>query len=162
MVLLGLAAACAPAAPEAAPEPAGPLPGDDYAYVYTTPDAIVRHDTRTGRDRTVAREVAEVLVSAASADGSGVAVAYRGGSGTRVVVVDLGAGTAVEVHRGDPGTTYTEAPHNQGYHHSNSPKTDIGAPLAEYFDEFVKVQIPHDAQGGRHYTSSPNPKRERK
>jgi hypothetical protein len=104
------AAACA-ARPEAEPTPVvtGPLPGDNYAYVYQTGDAIRRHDTRTGTDELVVAGVGELLLAVASPSGSRVAVALRQSQGSRVVAIETETGSVTEVADDGQEATYTMA-----------------------------------------------------
>jgi len=104
------AAACA-ARPVAEPTPivTGPLPGDNYAYVYQMGDAIRRHDTRTGADVPVVAGVGDVMLAVASPSGSRVAVAFRQGQESRVVAIVTETGSVTQVAHSDPGATYTMA-----------------------------------------------------
>jgi len=108
--LMLFAAACA-ARPEAEPAPAvtGPLPGDNYAYVYQLGDAIRRHDTRTGTDELVLSGVGELSLAVANPSGSRVAVALRQGQGSRVVAIETETGSVTEVADDSLGATYTMA-----------------------------------------------------
>jgi hypothetical protein len=109
--MLLLATACAPsAAPEpAAPAPTGPLPGDNFAYVYAAAGTVGLHDTRTGEDRVLADDAADVLVAAPTPDGSDVAVAYAGVSSTHALTVELATGAVRTVRDGLAGEEYTAA-----------------------------------------------------
>ncbi len=104
--------ACSSGAPSGTPEPqpiSAPLPGDNYAFVYHEGSTLGRHDTRTGADQHLASDASEVLAAAASPTGARVAVAYRSGDSSRVLVVDTESGSVMEVQAGDARTTYTMA-----------------------------------------------------
>ena len=105
-------AACSTGTPSGEPEPqpvSGPLPGDNFAFVYLTGTSITHHDTRTGMDRLVAPDASEVLAAAASPSGERVAVAFHSGDSSKVVVIDTELGSATDVHAGPAGTSFTMA-----------------------------------------------------
>jgi hypothetical protein len=85
------------------------LPGDNYAFVYHSGTSITHHDTRSGRDQLVARSASEVLAAAASPNGERVAVAFRNGDSSQVVVIQNESGSVTNVHSGPASTDYTMA-----------------------------------------------------
>lgn len=102
--------ACGPGgAPETAPSVTGPLPGDNYAIVYSSAGDLRHVDTRTGRDRPLVRGVDEVLRAEPTASGGAVGFAYRQGDSTRAVAVDTETGVVTDVHVGSGTAEYTMA-----------------------------------------------------
>jgi len=104
-----LAAACAPRGPGATPAPAGPLPGDNYAMVYLSGDAVHRLDTRTGVDDILLIDVDSVLLATPSASGRALGLAYRRADSTAALALDVETGAVTDLHRGMRGTVYTGA-----------------------------------------------------
>ena len=105
-------AACSTGTPSAGPEPqpvSGPLPGDNYTFVYHAGTTLSRQDTRTGTDQLVARNVSDVLAATASPAGERVAVAFHSGDSSKVIVIDTEPGSATNVHAGPAATSYTMA-----------------------------------------------------
>ncbi len=101
--------ACASGARGAGSSGAAPLPGDNYSLVYHASGAVYRRDTRVGVDEPVVRDVSEPLLAVASPTARHVALAYRHGGASRVVVIETESGSVADVHEGTAGTVYTMA-----------------------------------------------------
>lgn len=107
-----LGAGCA-SAPPAVEEPspvepaAGPLPGTNYLSYAADRTGLRVRDTRTGSDSVVVPAFDRLALAAPSPDGLRLAVAFRRGDTSAVVLVDAVTGLVTPIHQGLGDGTHT-------------------------------------------------------
>jgi hypothetical protein len=107
-MLAACASGVSPARP-VVPAPVTPPVGVNVILVYAATHEIRRLDTRSSTHGAVIAGVDDVLLAIPGPSGDRVLVAYRAGDSTRAATVDLRSGSATELHRGGPLTTYSAA-----------------------------------------------------
>lgn len=112
LALAGASLGCAAGQPTSQPSPvapatAGPLPGDNYAFISDDGGDLRHTDTRGGRPERVLGDSARVLLTVPSPDGRRAAVALSRGAQSAVRVFDAESGSAIDVYDGEAGAEFT-------------------------------------------------------